>query len=306
MRFKGLDLNLLVTLDKLLTEKNVSRAAEKLNLSQSATSGALARLREYFDDELLTQIGRTMVLTPRAAQLSNAVRRSLMQIEGSILQHPDFDPATVKRNIKIIASDYIAIAGLSGALREIKSQAPDLQFSLQPPQADPIGALERGEVEFVAMPEMYLAPDHPSETLFAENYVVVVWKENQSIGLNITLEEFLKQRHVTVAFPNSRLSYESWVVEHYGNERIVDIEVGSFSSLPFMLIGTKRIALMHERLANVFVQMMPLRILPSPINIPALHEGLQWNVFNDGDKCLIWVRNMIIEGMRTPFNVSVL
>ena len=95
MRFKGLDLNLLVALDVLLTERNVSRAADKLCLSQSATSGALARLREYFDDELLVQVGRKMVCTPRAQMLEGKVRAALLQIDGTIIQPPEFDPTTV-------------------------------------------------------------------------------------------------------------------------------------------------------------------------------------------------------------------
>ena len=106
MRFNKLDLNLLVVLNALLTECNISRAAEKIYLSQSATSSALARLRDYFDDELLVSSGRQLVLTPRAKELVEPVREVLMRIDSTIATQPQFDPATETRTFTILVSDY--------------------------------------------------------------------------------------------------------------------------------------------------------------------------------------------------------
>lgn len=97
MRFKNLDLNLLVALDLLLKERNISRAAEKLHITQSAMSNALARLRDYFGDELLVQVGRRMELTPRAELLREPVRDILVRIESSVTATPRFDPAESDR-----------------------------------------------------------------------------------------------------------------------------------------------------------------------------------------------------------------
>ena len=129
MRFQGLDLNLLVTLDRLLKERNVSRAAQKLCLSQSATSDALARLREYFGDELLVLLGRQMVLTPRAVELAAAVRNVLMQVEGRIIKRPQFDPTIARREIRIVASDFMTIAALAHSLCEIEAAGSVLQHT---------------------------------------------------------------------------------------------------------------------------------------------------------------------------------
>jgi DNA-binding transcriptional LysR family regulator len=106
MRFGRLDLNLLVALDALLTEKSVSLAADRLCLSQSATSSALGRLRDYFGDELLVVRGRQMVLTARAESLVEPVRAVLEQVRSTIAVAPQFDPATADRQIRIMASDY--------------------------------------------------------------------------------------------------------------------------------------------------------------------------------------------------------
>ena len=92
MRFNRLDLNLLVALDALLTEGSITKAAERLNLSPSATSNALSRLREYFEDELLVQVGRRMEPTPRAQGLQEAVREVLVRVDSTIAQQPEFDP----------------------------------------------------------------------------------------------------------------------------------------------------------------------------------------------------------------------
>ena len=98
MRFNRLDLNLLVALDVLLAEKSITRAARRLNLSQSATSGVLARLREYFKDELLVQVGRTLILTPLAISLADPVRKVLLQIQATIEIKPQFEPSTAANN----------------------------------------------------------------------------------------------------------------------------------------------------------------------------------------------------------------
>jgi DNA-binding transcriptional LysR family regulator len=295
MRFQGLDLNLLVTLDCLLTECNVSRAADKLCLSQSAASGALARLREYFEDDLLIQLGRSMVLTPRAQELSAAVRNVLLQVEGTIIKRPEFDPATAKREIRIIASDYMVITAFADALRRMKLLAPDLTYSLIPPQTEPRESLERGEVDFLAMPDIYHSPDHPSAHLFSDDFRAVVWEGNDVVGDTISLPDFLKMRHVTVRFSAVGPSFEGWFIERFGNERLVDVVTGSYAAVPFLLLGTNRITLMHRRLAEAFAKMMPLRLLPPPVEIPALNEALQWHVYNDSDECLTWVRKQLIQ-----------
>ena len=124
MHFHGLDLNLLVVLDALITERSISRTGEKIHLSQPATSGALARLREYFKDDLLVPVGRKMLLTPLAEELTQPVRQLLLQTEGIIRRTPAFSPATSERVFRLVMSDYVATTLMSQALPEIQRQAP--------------------------------------------------------------------------------------------------------------------------------------------------------------------------------------
>ncbi len=297
MRFKGLDLNLLVALDIMLTERNVSRAADKLCLSQSATSGALARLREYFGDDLLVQVGRQMVLTARAQTLAPKVRAALMQIEGTIIRPPEFDPGTVNRTVHIVASDYVVITVLAKAIRAINMKAPNLTIVVDQPTKDPDQLLARGDVDLIAMPEVYMAPDHPSEPYFDDEYVVIACANHPTIGDTITREQFFDLRHVLMRFGSHTLTFESFFLKHTGSERKIATVAGSFAAVPHLLRGTNNIAVMQGKLAKIFAQTQPLKVLDLPVEIPPLKEFIQWHRFSEGDECLAWIRKEIIDAL---------
>ena len=136
MRFNKLDLNLLVALDALLTERNISRAGERIHLSQPATSNALARLRAYFDDELLVPQGRQMVLTPRAEALLDPVREVLMRIDSTIAEKPRFDPFNVGSALKMRGH-----RSLAARLRKILDEGAEISVrrQIEPKSAVPFG-----------------------------------------------------------------------------------------------------------------------------------------------------------------------
>lgn len=128
MHFKGLDLNLLVVLDVLLSEKNVTRAGERLFLTQSAVSGALSRLRDFFGDQLLIPSGQRMILTPFAQRLVGPVRAILKTTDELICDSGTFDPATSTRSFTINASDVSAIVVPTSALGHIRELAPGVHL----------------------------------------------------------------------------------------------------------------------------------------------------------------------------------
>ncbi len=130
MNFRGLDLNLLVAMDALLTERSTTRAGERVYLSQSAMSGALGRLRAFFDDELLIQVGQRMVLTPLAEDLVNPVREALLAIEKVVNKDQVFDPGTSSRRFRIMMSDYAAVVLMTRAMPAIQQMAPNVAIEL--------------------------------------------------------------------------------------------------------------------------------------------------------------------------------
>lgn len=162
MRFQRLDLNLLVALHALLTDKSVSVAAERLCLSQSATSSALARLREYFADDLLVSKGRSMYLTARAEELIEPVREVLDRVRDTIAVAPAFEPATADRQVQIMASDYSTQVLLADALAEMHRTASGIRFDIQTMNDAPIDALERGRIDLLLTIDCAISTNHPS------------------------------------------------------------------------------------------------------------------------------------------------
>jgi DNA-binding transcriptional LysR family regulator len=168
MRFQKLDLNLLVALDALLRERSISRAAEHMHLSQSAMSSALARLRAYFEDDLLISVGRKLELTSRAEVLKEAVRDVLMRVDTSIATAPEFDPSESDRKFQLAVSDYTAATLIPHVLALAEKQSRTVRFDLIPVPGRPQRALESGDADLMVISRPYALPDHPTETLYEE------------------------------------------------------------------------------------------------------------------------------------------
>lgn len=144
MRFNRLDLNLLIGLDVLLTECSITRAARRLCLSQSAASGILARLREYFDDELLVQSGRNMVPTPLALSLMQSVREILMKIKHTVETAVEFRPETTTRHFRIVGSDFVSSVVLTHLTTYLNHVAPFVTMEILQPNERSQSQLEAG------------------------------------------------------------------------------------------------------------------------------------------------------------------
>ena len=192
------DLNLLVALDALLRECNVTQAGNRLNLSQPAMSGALARLRGHFQDELLVSVGRRMVRTPLGDALVEPVRDILLQVRGTLESRSGFDPATSTRHLKIAASDYVIAILMADALRRVRCEAPHISFDLRPlgPRADE--ALDNAELDFLIAPASAEFEAHASEVLFEDTFTCVAWSGNSAVGDTLSPEDYLSLGHVVV------------------------------------------------------------------------------------------------------------
>jgi DNA-binding transcriptional LysR family regulator len=296
MRFKGLDLNLLVALDVLLSERNVTAAAEKLHLSQSAMSGALARLREYFRDDLLVQEGRRMVLTPRAFSLMAPVHAALLQIEATVAAPPDFDPQTCDRRFVVEASDYVCEVLLGRVSQRMAELAPKATLVVAPRGINPEIALESGEIDLLITPDFYASPNHPSELLFEDDFVVLGWAGNEALCDPLTRDMFYQLGHVSTAF--GRSAEPSFGERHLPREdrvRRVEVTVPSFlEAVPF-LINSSRIMLLHRRFARSLTRYLPLRAVEPPFALPSLREVIQIHRIRAADPSFRWLAGLLQE-----------
>jgi DNA-binding transcriptional LysR family regulator len=294
MRYKRLDLNLLTALRALLTEKNVTRAGEALFVSQSAMSGILARLREYFDDQLIVPVGRRMELTPLGESLVEKVNDLLLQIDATLGTKPEFDPLTSRRHFSIVASDYLISVLMLDVLRDIHHQAPGLSIEFRQPSSTAHIGLEDGEVDFVINPQDFSVSTQSSCELFEDTYSLVVDNGNQEIGDHISLGDYKKARHVI--FQNEgRPMFETWFAKSHGERQYEEVLTASFSLLPMLVIGTSRVATLHTRQAQLACSVLPLRMVRLDFETPRLVETLQWHKYRDHDLGNQWLRERIIE-----------
>jgi LysR family nod box-dependent transcriptional activator len=295
MRFNHFDLNLLLAFDVLLEEQNITRAAERLSMTQSATSGALGRLRQYFEDELLVQVGRKMVPTPYALELVPKVRELLMTLRSSIVAKPVFEPALSKRHFRVITSDYLISVLLAQVIERVQHVAPHITFEILGPSGASEALLMRGEVDLMIVPERYVQSEHPSQLLFEEQHVCVICRQNHQIGETLSLEQYMSMGHVSVAFGRNRhLSIEDWLMSRYSFKRRLEVITHDFNTLPQLLVGTQRIATMHRRLAERYATYLPLRLLDPPIELPLMREYMVWHRTLDQDPVHVWLRSQLM------------
>jgi len=299
VKFKKLDLNLLVALDVLLKERSVSRAAEVLNLSASAVSNSLGRLREYFDDELLVQIGRKMELTPRAEGLHTAVRDVLLRIESTIADQPVFDPSGSDRVFRMLASDYTQMVLAPSLLALATTAQSTVRFEFLPQVSAPDKQLERGEADLLIVPTGFMSPDHPREVLYHEDFVCVVWRGSNLAQGELTFDRYVNSGHVVmVPVGGQGQAFEGWFLKRYGVTRRVAVSTYSFVTLPVMLVGTEYIATVHARVARRLAQAFPLEIRPTPMPFDRMEQSVQWHKFRTNDPGLVWLRGMLAQAAR--------
>lgn len=299
MRFDRLDLNLLVALDTLIERCNVSLAANDLCLSQSAMSGALKRLREYFGDELLVQRGRTMLLTPKAKQLAKPVREALLYVRNHITTPARFDPATSERCFHIVCSDYSHQVILADVIGEISNVAPGVTFEIHTPDSYMIDMFHRGEIDlFVTAnhPQVHIEPEHPNKDLFLDEEVAICWKDSDIQTPTFDIAKFSTLGHAVVNFgPHKSPSISEAIYEQRGIQRRIEITVPSFSSLPMSVIGTQKIATMHRRQAEFFARLLPIRILALPFEMPMIREIVYWHTMRGSDEGLRWLLSRVLD-----------
>lgn len=295
MRFKHLDLNLLVALDALLRKRNVSRAAAEVNLSQSAMSNALARLRDYFNDQLLIQVGRKMELTPRAETLVEPVRDILLRINTAIEVQPEFIAAESSRSFNLMVSEYTT-AVLMPSLAAIVSRASNnIGIRLLPQTASPEELLNSGDADLLIMPSLFLSKNHPSEPLYEDGYTCVVWEGSAAFGETMSAEDYLRASHVVADFRPGHMSFEGWFLREQGVERRVAVSTPSLLTACALVVETDWVATVHSRIARMAALNTPIRPMRPPFEIPTLVQAMQWHKSRTEDLGLTWLRQRLQE-----------
>lgn len=298
MRLSGIDLNLLRALDALLSENNVTRAARKTFVTQQAMSSSLRRLREHFGDELLVRVGRGLELTPLGSALAQPMRELMLQVERTLSVQPLFDPASSDRHFRIAMSDYASMTLLPHLVRLLAAIAPHVLCEVRPMHAHVLRDLEQGDLDLCLLPTNWRdyqssMPEHlRTLRLFCDDFVCAVDADHPDIADALTLDCYRTLPHGLVRFGGALRSLveQSW--DSAGLDLHVAATATSFTSLLFMIPGTRLVATAQRKLATLLLPLLPIRVFECPLPMETLHETLAWHDRNEGDHAHLFMRQM--------------
>lgn len=290
--FGRLDLNLLVTLDVLLTEHNVTRAAQRLNLSQPAVSVHLAKLREFFGDPLLLPGPRGMLPTARAEELREPLRQALEALGHAVSPAQPFDPAEARHTWRVMASDYGESTIVLPALAGLRAAAPHTRLAVLELTPSRIARqAERGEIDLVLHTLDDAPPELHARHLFTERYVLVGRAGHPALQRPLTLEQFCRLDQVIVSPSGGGFrGVTDETLAAAGLSRCVALSVPHFLFVISTLLSTDLVAMLPERLVR---GNSALQVSEPPVQVPGYEMVMLWHERSHRDPAHRWLREHI-------------
>lgn len=301
MNLQSIDLNLLVVLEALVEECNVTRAAKRIGLSQPAMSNALARLRRTFDDPLLVRTAEGMIPTPAAQSLIIPVRHALAQLREALEEKSVFDPTATERTFHLLTNDYAEIALVAPLLQILRANAGSIKLRIQRPRSvfEPPSTSSLADSFDLAVgfyPDaLALDARLHSALLWEEQNVCLVSAKHPTINGKLSLKQFAEAEHVALFYKSSGPGVVDTLLAQKGFARKIAVQSPHFASLPFIVAGTNLIATVPERMARQFARQLKLQVLPVPLDLPAFRLTLLWHQRHHSDPAHRWLRHTMIE-----------
>lgn len=295
VNLKNFDLNLLRVLDMLLREQNVSRAAERLALSQPTVSNALARMRLLFEDPLLVRIGRHMQPTPRALALEGPIRAALQQIEHTLSASEAFDPGLSQQQVRIAVTDFVEQICMPTLLTRLQQDAPGMRIDIAHLAPSlPTHALDRGELDVVLgrfdeVPARFIRRFWHSETLR-----VAIRKNHPLVNDNLDLGTFLRLRHLWVHGGQTRGMVDQWLGEQNLARQIV-YTTPNYLQAAHLAANSDACVVLPTQLAEQFATLLPLQLFDLPFDVGAFHLELVYLAQREDDPALAWLIEQILS-----------
>jgi DNA-binding transcriptional LysR family regulator len=289
-----LDLNLVVALRALLEERNVTRAGERIGLSQPAMSAALSRLRRHFDDELLSRTGNAYELTPLGVALRDRSATACDLLERVFSSQAEFDPAAESREFTLLASDYGAAVFGAALARSLHQEAPGIRLTFQHPAPSVVEntATVLSTVDGLLMPHGVI-DGFPNVDIHRDRWLCMVADDNPEVGDEVTLDHL-----ATLPWAVYQRPYDAPVARQLsmiGISPRVEVSVQTFQLLPHMVEGTRRVTMIQERLARRTARSAAVRVLPCPFEAVPVREALWWHPVHTQDAAHIWLRRKAAE-----------
>lgn len=297
MRLRDLDLNLLVALDMLLREKHVSRAAARLEMSQSSMSLALSKLRAVFDDPLLVKGGNALVLTSKAQEIASHVTEALGLIDQLVHTQRDFDPLLVHDTLTLIVTDYIEFVLVPKLMNFIYQQAPNVKLRIVGPNPGKLGEVfSNGEVDL----SVSYFPEPPTSlrvrSLFTDRLVGIARRGHPFLSRPTDLQAYCDHGHVIVE-PGEATMYNNLLdpqLRRQGYSRNIILSKPTFVGVPFIVEQSDLLATLPETLARALTRFTDIEIFEPPLTLSSLNIVLLWHERTHTNPLHRWFREQVI------------
>lgn len=295
---RNIDLHLLECFTMLMREQNVSRAAERMGLSQSAMSEALGRLRERFADPLFVRGRRGMQPTPRAQELLAKVFDVSERLRDLVEEGATFSARSCTRRFRLVASDYVQLLLMPGLVTRLAEAAPDASVDVLPIHIRRVpDALESGEADLAIAYFVDPPAGLKRRQLLRERFVGVARRGHPAIHADLTVKELAALRHVSVA--PSGLNYFSGALdaalERRGLRRQLVATSPHFLLAATLVAETDLVLVLPMRAARGLVRRLPLSLFELPVELPPVQTGMYWHMRTHDSPAHAWLRGLVHE-----------
>lgn len=297
MNLRTVDLNLLTIFDAIMAERNMTRAAAKVGMTQPAMSNALGRLRALTDDPLFVRTAKGMVPTPRAEALAKPVRQALDLVRTGLTQSAVFDPATSDRSFTLAMGDYCEVVFLPRLLAALEAEAPNVTFTL----AAPAGAtlrkeMKEGSVDLVWDSAPVDAAGYTSEKLLDDTVVWIMRAGHPLAGKDtLTQEDYQSASHIRLEPGITYVHNFDGYVRQLGIHRAFSVELARIVPMIFVLAETDHVATLPRRVAEKFASLLPIAIKPLPFKLPHSPLYQSWHQSMTDDPGHVWLRHRLLD-----------
>ena len=295
MDTRRLDLNLLITLETLLVERSVTKAAYRLHLSQPAVSAQLARLRQMFDDPLLIPAQRGMTPTAKAIELIEPLRQALDQVRATLATHRNFDPATAEITFSVACTDYLQAAVVMPLIKELRQRAPKVRIAIRYLDLRELeGQMARGEVDLALMTPQVAPPSLRARHLFDERYVLIGRRNHPRLRKGMSVKELAQLDHVVVSLGGGAFETPvDDVLAALGHQRNVVVSAASFMLVPELVAHSDFVALVPERLVRE--RRRNIERFECPFPVEGFAVAMVWHERSHGHSGLRWIRETLVS-----------
>lgn len=306
MNINKMDLNLLVYLDVLLREKNVTRAANQLNITQPAMSNGLKRLRDLLNDPILVRTSDGMVPTERARELAPVVRGVLLTLEETLQPNKDFEPLHSQRVFRIMASDYAASTLIPALLKKMRVLAPQTSLDIMTPSDVTFHDVENGKVDMAINRFDQLPQSFHQKTVWRDSFSCLINAQNPVLN-NFNLDSYLKAQHIWVSKTGfgvgvgmdpkdvQKLGWVDEALAKLGKQRSISVFTRNYHVAMHLAVGIDLIATLPSRAARLYENDPTMAIMDPPFAIPSIELKMIWSPLLHQDASHIWFRRLIVE-----------